>query len=71
LFIIYYKELFHRSLWSVPKVAPGWDPRNKIEKFSNSKKHVKHQLIFIKLEMNNLVHKPSTEQNSSNFRRII
>jgi len=32
LFIIYYKELFHRSLWGVPKVPPGWDPRNKIEK---------------------------------------
>jgi len=41
LFNIYYKELFHRSLWGVPKVPPRWDPWNKIEKFSKLKKTYK------------------------------
>jgi len=47
LFIIYNKELFHRSLLGVPKVPLRWDPRKKIEKVSNLKEYKNNIAILL------------------------
>jgi len=48
LFINDNKELFHRSLWGVPKVPTGWDPWNKTENISNLKKQYEIFIDFYK-----------------------